>query len=269
MWTHNKTWLKTRGWPVIFDVADFWFSRANFNSATGKYDIAQVLGPDESGGLVDNNLFTNAMAKSCLQNAIEASRVLDVAPNARWNEVSQKLALPFDAKRGVYLKNQDDQFQKTKQADGELAIYPADLPMPRDVLERTFDFHKTRPIRFGPAMTISLHTIIASHLGRQNEAGKFFNESYRPFIRGPFLLFSEKRSLDRCVFVTGIGGVLQSVMYGFGDLRAEDFGRKFDRKITLPKSWKSLTITRIRHDGKTYTLKVMPNSRSLVQTNKP
>jgi hypothetical protein len=37
-------------------------------------------------------------------------------------------------------------------------------------------------------------------------------------VRGPFLLFSEKRSLDRCVFATGAGGVLQSVFYGFGGL---------------------------------------------------
>lgn len=269
LWTRDKTWLKNRGWPVISGVADYWTSRAKFNLRTKKYDILRVLGPDENGGIVDNNSFTNAMAKNCLQNAIAASRVLEIRSNPQWNEVARQLDLPFDAKRGVYLKNRDDNGQKTKQADGELMIYPADLSMSRAVAQRTFDFHKTRSIRFGPAMTTSVYTVIAARLGLQSEAEIFFDESYKPFVRGPFLLFSEKRSLDRCVFATGIGGVLQSVLYGFGDLRAQDFGQKFNRRSTLPKSWKSLTISGIKHNGGNYTLKVTPNSRRLMQTNEP
>lgn len=265
LWTRDKNWLKNRGWPVISGVADFWASRAKLNVKTGKYDILQVLGPDESGGMVDNNTFTNAMAKRCLENAIAASRVLDLKPNPKWQIVAQKLALPFDFKRQIYLKNRNDKGDKTKQADGELMIYPAALPMSRAIAERTFDFHRTRPIRFGPAMTTSVHTIISARLGRKNEAENSFRESYRPFIRGPFLLFSEKRSLDRCVFATGVGGVLQSVLYGFGDLRSEDFTTKTaQRKIVLPKSWKNLTISGIKNNGKTYTLKVTPTSRTLI-----
>ncbi len=266
LWTGDKKWLQSRGQTVISDVADFWASRAKWNAKTGKYDILQVLGPDENGGIVDNNLFTNAMAKSCLENAISANRVLDIRPNPQWKIVAQKLSLPFDSRRKIFLKNDRDSAQGTKQADAELAIYPAHLPMSRDVMQRTFDFHRARPTRFGPAMTTSIHTIIAARLGRNEQAETFFRESYRPFVRGPFLLFSEKRSLDRSVFATGIGGVLQSVFSGFGDLRSEDFSAKTPRrKIVLPRSWKRLTISGIRFQGKNYTLKVTPNSRVLKQ----
>ncbi len=269
-WTHDKKWLKERGWPVISNVADLWASRAKLNAQTGKYDILRVLGPDENGGLVDNNTFTNAMAESCLENAVAASRVLDIRPNPRWSEVARNLALPFDNVRGVYLKNQNDKGGTTKQADGELTIYPANLPMSRDVAAKTFDFHRVRAIRSGPAMTTSVQTIIAARLGRKMQAESLFRESYRPFVRGPFLLFSEKRSLDRCFFATGAGGVLQSVLYGFGDLQAQGFGTKVAlRKIVLPKSWTSLTISGIKHDGKIYTLKVTPTSRWLSQEKAP
>ena len=85
-------------------------------------------------------------------------------------------------------------------------------------------------------------------------------------MRGPFLLFSEKRSLDRCVFATGAGGVLQSVLYGFGDLRWEDFddpAQLAKRPVTLPPSWTKLTITGIQHAGKRHTLTVTPQGRTL------
>ena len=270
LWTHDKKWLRSRGWPVIAGVADFWASRAKLNAKTGRYDITQVVGPDENGGLVDNNTFTNAMAKSCLENAIEAGRVLDLAASPRWNQVAQKLALPFDAKRNIYLKCENDKGASTKQADGELVIYPANLPMSREELQKTFDFHRARPIRSGPAMTTSIHTILAARLGRNEQAERDFRNSYQPFVRGPFLLFSEKRAMDRCVFATGAGGVLQSVLYGFANLRADGFEAKVaPQKTVLPQSWKSLTITGIRHNGKSYTLKITPTSRTLIQISEP
>jgi trehalose/maltose hydrolase-like predicted phosphorylase len=36
--TQNKTWLETKGWPVISNIAEFWASQVVFNDTTHKYD---------------------------------------------------------------------------------------------------------------------------------------------------------------------------------------------------------------------------------------
>ena len=182
--------------------------------------------------------------------------------NPKWATVAATIALPYDKINDRYLAREKDRGEKTKQADGELVLYPAALPMSKKTAERTFDFHAARPIANGPAMTASIHALIAARLGRGAEAERFFRESYRPFVRGPFLLFSEKRSLERCVFAHGAGGVLESVIYGFSGLDGETFDAK-RFPVALPASWKRLRITGIRRGGKTYTLEVTPGKRTL------
>lgn len=262
--TQDRAWLTTRGWPVLSAIADFWVSRGKKNAQTGKWDVLDVYGPDENKGETDNNTYTNAMARYCLLAATEAAKIVGKPANPKWNTVASNLALPFNKKGGYYLARQNDDGKATKQADGELVIYPAVLPMDRKTAEATFDIQSKRPIKNGPAMTDAMHALIAARLGRAQEAEQAFRDSYRPFIRGPFLLFSEKRSLDRCVFTTGAGGVLQAVIYGFGGL---DFSRSagvIDGKPALPASWKKLTITGIKRGGKRYTLTVTPEKRTLI-----
>ncbi len=261
--TGDKAWLKERGWPLISSVAEYWASRAKKNAQTGKYDVNGVVGPDELAKNVNNNTYTNALASDILRYASQAAQIVGQKANPKWADVAKNIALPFDKAKGVYLTRQNDDGAKTKQADGELLFYPVELPMDKKIADATWEYQKGRPIKNGPAMTDSVHALIAARLGRQDEAETYFRESYRPFMRGPFLLFSEKRSLDRCVFTTGAGGVLQSVLYGFGGL---DFSRPdglIQTPPVLPKSWKKLTITGIQRGGKRYTLTVTPEKRTL------
>lgn len=264
--TGDKVWLRERGWPVLSGVADYFAMRAKKNPATGKWAITGVTGPDELKMNVDNNTYTNALARYCLLAATDAARTLNKRAEPRWAEVARSLALPFDTTNNRYLARDSDDGARTKQADGELVIYPAALPMDAKTAAATFDYHSARPITNGPAMTASIHALIAARLGRAEESEKHFRASYRPFVRGPFLLFSEKRSLDRAVFTTGAGGILQSVLYGFGGLDWQNFDRvgKDLHPVALPPSWKKLTITGIRRGPKkTYTLTVTPQGRTL------
>jgi trehalose/maltose hydrolase-like predicted phosphorylase len=260
--TGDRSWLIQRGWPVMSAVADYWASRAK-RGADGAYHIDGVVGPDENAGVVNDNTYTNAMARNCLNAATAAAQILGEPARPNWATVAAKLALPFDHAHGRYLTRADDNGRQTKQADGELTIYPAAAPMDPKTEAATFDYNAARPIKNGPAMTNSIHALIAARLGRAAEAEQDFRDSYRPFVRGPFLLFSEKRTLDRCVFTTGAGGVLQAVIYGFGGL---DFSRPdgiVAGKPSLPAGWRRLTITGIRRGGKRYTLTVTPDARRL------
>ena len=192
--TGDKKWLTERGWPLLSNVADYFATRATKNAATGEYEIKDVFGPDENKGECDNNTYTNAMAKNALNYATEAAALVGKPANPQWKTVADKLKLPFDKAKGCYLTRDGDKGEKTKQADGELLLWPAKLPMNAQTAATTFDYHKTRPIANGPAMTDSIHALIAARLGRADEAEKYFRDSYKPFVRGPFLLFSEKRS---------------------------------------------------------------------------
>jgi trehalose/maltose hydrolase-like predicted phosphorylase len=261
--TGDAAWLKERGWPVLSGVADHFASRAKKSATTGKYEIKGVFGPDENKGKVDNNTYTNALAKYCMEAAGEASTVVGKPANPKWAEVAKNIALPFDKAKGAYLARDADELNSTKQADGELVIYPARLPMPKETAEKTFDLHAPRPIKSGPAMTASMHALIAARLGRAEEAEKYFRDSYRPFVRGPFVLFSEKRSLDRCVFTTGAGGLLQSVIYGFGGVDFDNWNAMAKAPVALPPTWKSLTIRGVQYKGKRYTVTVTKDGRTV------
>ncbi len=261
--TGNTTWLKERGYPVLSAVADHFASRAKKNPQTGKYEIKGVFGPDENRGKVDNNTYTNALAKYCLEAAGKAARTVGKPASPQWANVAKNIALPFDKTKGAYLARDNDELKSTKQADGELVIYPARLPMEKAVAEKTFDLHAPRPIKSGPAMTASMHALIAARLGLGADAETYFRDSYRPFVRGPFVLFSEKRSLERCVFTTGAGGVLQSVIYGFGGVDFDNWDRITKVPVALPTGWKSLTIRGIQYKGKRYTVTTTKEGRTV------
>jgi len=58
----DKEFMKDFGYEMMFESAKFWASRVTKNSQ-GKYEIRNVIGPDEFHEHVNNNVFTNMMAK--------------------------------------------------------------------------------------------------------------------------------------------------------------------------------------------------------------
>ena len=247
LWTGDREWLRTRGYPVLRATADYWARRAIHNAAAGRYEIHDVMTPDEGAGPVNNSAWTNSMAQLNLQVATRAAQILGERPDPKWSTVARGLWIPFDKAAGRYLEHDAYKGMKAKQADCELLIYPRRLPMPPDVAARTFDWYKDHVIAHGPAMTASIHATIAALLGRREEAGKHFKESWEPFLVPPYHLFSEKRSTPRTCFVTGLSGSLQSVLYGFAGLEPTEAGLR--SRAALPPGWKSLRITGVRWRG--------------------
>lgn len=215
---------------------------------------------------VEENAYTNAMAKRVLRGATEFSRSAGKQIDSRWDVLASELRIPLTSD-GKIAKCKNDDGKKTKQADGELALWPGNATTDVDVLAKSFDYHKTRPIKNGPAMTDAIHTLIAARLGRQQEAEENFRAAYQPFMRGPFMLFSEKRSLDRCVFVTGLGGLIQSVVYGYAGLELSGDKPIATQKPALPATWKKLTLKGIHHRGNRYDVSVESSGSRISKTN--
>ena len=69
--TGDLDWLRTRGFAVIKATADYWISRTTF--ANDRYEIREVVPPDENADFVDNSVYTNAIAKMNLEIASRAA----------------------------------------------------------------------------------------------------------------------------------------------------------------------------------------------------
>lgn len=64
--SHDIEFMKTAGCELALEIAKFWESRVSFNESTLLYDINHVMGPDEDHRNVNNNVYTNVVAKFAL-----------------------------------------------------------------------------------------------------------------------------------------------------------------------------------------------------------
>lgn len=61
--TGNEKFMRDFGYEIMFETARFWASKVEFNKKKKRYEIKNVIGPDEFHIDVDNNAYTNMMAK--------------------------------------------------------------------------------------------------------------------------------------------------------------------------------------------------------------
>jgi len=62
-YTLDDEFMEKYGLEIIFETARFWACRVEYDKDRGKYVIRRVTGPDEYHVHVDNNFYTNIMAK--------------------------------------------------------------------------------------------------------------------------------------------------------------------------------------------------------------
>ena len=90
--------------------------------------------------------------------------------------------------------------------------------------------------------------------GDAGKAAHWFKDAYLPNLNPPFRVIAETKGGTNPYFATGAGGILQSVLMGFGGLEITSKGI-VQLKSVLPDSWKSLTLKGIGPERKTYTVK--------------
>ena len=251
--TQDKTWLKEKGWPVLAAIADFWASRVERNGP-GKYDIKNVVAADEWAENIDNNAFTNAAAKAVLQHATEAAKLLGILPNADWMNVANNIPI-LKLENGVTSEYAGYDGRGIKQADVNLLAYPLkEITDPKQI-RKDLEYYETRvPNEGTPAMTQAVFTTLYARLGDGEKAFHFFQDAYLPNLNPPLRVIAETKGGTNPYFSTGAGGIVQAVLMGFGGLEITPKGI-VQVPSALPKKWKSLTITGVGVDKKTFTVK--------------
>ncbi|MBD0366237.1 MAG: glycoside hydrolase family 65 protein [Flavisolibacter sp.] len=251
--TQDKQWLREKGWPVLQATADFWASRVERNGP-GKYDIKNVVAADEWAENVDNNAFTNAAAKASLQYATQAARLLGITPDPDWMQVANNIpVLKMD--NGVTQEHAAYKGEGIKQADVNLLAYPLKEVNDPKLIRKDLEYYETRvPNEGTPAMTQGVFALLYARLGDGEKAYHWFKDAYLPNLNPPFRVIAETKGGTNPYFATGAGGILQSVIMGFGGVEITPNGLT-QVKSELPKQWKSLTITGVGPQRKTYIVR--------------
>jgi len=251
--TQDKNWLKEKGWPILKNTADFWASRVERNGPN-HYDIKNVVAADEWAENVDNNAFTNAAAKANLKYATEVAKILGIAADADWMDVANNIPV-LKLADGTTSEHATYKGEGIKQADVNLLAYPLkEITDPKQI-KKDLDYYSVRvPNEGTPAMTQAIFALLYSRIGDTEKAFHFFKDAYVPNLNPPFNVIAETKGGTNPYFATGAGGILQAVLNGFGGLEITPAGI-IQIKSTLPKQWKSITITGVGPLKKTFVVK--------------
>jgi protein-glucosylgalactosylhydroxylysine glucosidase len=250
--TKDKEWLRTRGYPMLKEVADFWVSRVE-KGTDGQLHINNVIGANEWQENIDDNAFTNGMAKTSLNFAAQAARELGLTPNPQWTAVAAQIPI-LKFPDGTTKENRTYDGVVIKQADANLLSYPLTIVSDPVQVRKDLEYYAPRYAPDGPAMGWSVLSTLYTRLGDSEKGYEWFVRSYKPNEVPPFGVLAETAGGTNPYFATGAGGMLQAVMNGFGGLDITDAGIT-QLKTKLPKKWKSLTIKGIGVDGKTIVVK--------------
>ncbi|HSP22357.1 MAG TPA: glycosyl hydrolase family 65 protein [Planococcus sp. (in: firmicutes)] len=76
--TGDREFMERCGYEMVFETANFWASRLEWNAEGNRYEIRNIIGPDEYKEHVSNNAFTNYMAYFNLKLAERYAEQLSV-----------------------------------------------------------------------------------------------------------------------------------------------------------------------------------------------
>ena len=147
-----------------------------------------------------------------------------------------------------------------------MLTYPLDFSMPQSIGINDLNYYTPRTDVNGPAMTDAIHSIAAAALDVPGcSAYTYMVRSYKPFLREPYLQFSEfapvKLSVTAYDFLTGVGGFMQEFLYGFSGFRPLAGAVRLDP--SLPPQLAGITLRNMAWQGRTFTVHIGPHETSV------
>ena len=248
--TRDMRWLQREGYPLLKEIADFWTSRVTRNQ-DGSYSIHNVTGADEYANGVTDNAFTNGAASLALKYACQAAEICGEKVPEIWQEIGENIRI-LQFENGVTREHSTYKGEMIKQADANLLAYPLGLITDEYRQRQDLEYYAERiDQKDGPAMSYSVYCVQYARMGDADKAYEMFRRCYEPNLRKPFGVISETPTSNNPYFMTGAGGLLQTVLNGFCGLQITDEGI-VQLPSALPSHWKRVTVTGVGSDKKTY-----------------
>jgi len=232
-------------WPALNATCVFWacrFTREDSPRAPpraagcspkggrGNWTLRGVVTPDESAGTVDDSAYSNAAAAATLRFCGEAAAALGVAGALprEWADMAAAPLLPLDAALSpdgpVHAEHRGYAGKALQQADVALLQYPLGLDFGAALNRRDLDYYANRT-QFGNMFTGDCSYAAAYlALGDRQAADAQLAIAWS-HIEPHFLAFKELAE-DRGTqhFITGSGGLLQTIVFGYASLRVARLG---------------------------------------------
>lgn len=295
--TGDQEFLFRYGAEMLVETARLWCDLGFFSPRKGgKFCINGVTGPDEYNTVVNNNTYTNLMARENLRYAADTVEVLrtekpevlqalmrknglEPGEVEAWKSAAENMYVPFDAKTGIY--PQDDSFLDRKPWD--FKSIPADR-YPLLLFYHPLNIYRHQVIK---QTDVILAMFLLGH-EFSLEAKKRNFEFYDPLTTGDSSLSScieaivalEIGAFDKAVsyaraallmdladvggnvkdgcHIASMGGTWMAVTYGFGGLRDYD-GRLSFRPHRPPEAQSSLQFP-LTYRGQVLDVEIGPKS---------
>jgi maltose phosphorylase len=266
--TGDTAFLHAEGAEMLVQICRFLASRGQW-SAKGKFGYYAVMGPDEFQMMVNNNAYTNYMAKQTFEFALDVFQTRQVLKTCRvfdqeldeWRRMAENMFIPYDLETGLY--EQHEGFFNLPHIDVEAIpveefplyhhwsydrIYRNDMIKQPDVLmfmflynqsftldekRANYDYYEPRCIHES-SLSPSVHSIFASELGRHQEAFDFFRFATR------IDLDNYNRNTGEGIHTTSIAAAWMNIVYGFGGMRSD--GEILSFNPSIPEYWKSYSF---------------------------
>jgi trehalose/maltose hydrolase-like predicted phosphorylase len=257
--TGDQKWLKEVGFPVIQQTADFWVSRSTFNSEKNRYDIQKVVSVDEGLIGISNDSYTNAVAKRNLEIALKASRVQGLSENSEWKKIADALYIPYN-EAGEFHPSYENAPESTLGSVVPLLSYPLEVPMSENDKKNNLTNAVKRQDQEGSGamMGETLFPVIAAELGDRKTFDRLIPITYQGYLRPPYNVLSETPKNNSTNFVTGAGGFLQQVIFGYTGLRLNEDGLTKKFSPMLPTGVTRLNLKNFRVRNKRFDFEVKP-----------
>lgn len=282
--TGDEVFLLERGAEVILETARFWSSRAEWQDDLGRYEISDIIGPDEYHDHVDNNVYTNALARWNLQTALhlydwlkeqhpsawkKLNRRVKLAEKEleKWRHVIEHIYLPFDPQtklveqfEGYFQRRDVNLAELEPRTDSVQALFgieganatqvlkQPDVLMLMYLLPYLYD-HETLLANYAYYNARTDHTF-GSSLGPSIQsivACKADDPgAYEHFIRAARAdLFNVRNNAGDGIHGASAGGLWQAVVFGFAGLEHTSDG--WQAHPHLPDGWTRIAFKIVDH----------------------
>lgn len=281
--TQDEAFLKDYMAEVLFETARLWADTGHMHE--GQFRIDSVTGPDEYTCIVNNNYYTNVMAKHNLLWAVKVFHLLHEKDSnhlqqlinrleltafevQQWTDAGEKMYLPYDE---TYKMNaQDDSFLQKARWDLENT--------PKEKFPLLLNYHPLTLYRY--QVCKQADTVLAHFLLEDEQDIETMQNSYNYYEQ----ITTHDSSLSGCVYsimasklgykekayayfnetarldldntqgntkdglhMANMGGTWLAIVYGFAGLRVKESGLSF--APFLPDEWNSLDF-HVQYQGR-------------------
>ena len=295
MWDYCRTTgdyelLVDGGLNLMYEALRFLYTYAVFKPHKNRYEILDVVGPDEYHERVNNNAFTNVMVKSAADIFVRAiHKVKEINPDYFANfkkdldwayDFSEKLYVPQPNEKGIIeqfdgyftLEDVTPEVLKTRElikneywgghglASNTMVLKQADIVMMLNVFRNAYsteikklnwDFYEPYT-EHGSSLSACAYAIVAAEIGYTDWAYKYFMKTASVDLTG------DTKQFLGSLYIGGThpaanGGAWNTAIFGFAGVSFTD--DTLDISPRMPENWKSLSFN-LNWKGERLSIKI-------------